>query len=115
AQLVEHAANQTDMDQGHDDVPDGRTFPGVQDEEAEADAADQHLGGDDGEPAQPHADAQAGEDVGHGGGQGDLPEHLPPRQPDDRGNVAIVLRDVPHTHRGVDDDGPDRSDEDHED
>src|SRR6266550_8254275 len=113
-QLVEQEADDADVDQGHDDVADARAIPGVPDEEADADAADQHLGRDDGEPAQADADAQAGEDVGHGGRQGNLPEHLPPRQPYDGGDVAIVLRDVPHADRGVDDDRPDRGDEDHE-
>ena len=83
-QLVEQEADDADVGQGDDDVADARAVPRVPDEEADADAADQHLGGDDGEPAQAHADAQAGEDVGHAGRQGDLVEHLPPRQPDHR-------------------------------
>ena len=58
-QPVEHEADQADVDEGHDDVGDAGGVPRVPDEEADADAADQHLGRDDGEPGQADADAQA--------------------------------------------------------
>ena len=56
-----------------------------------------------------------GEDVGRGRRQHDLAEVLGAVQPDHGGDVAVVLRDVADADRGVDDDRPDRGDEDHED
>ena len=56
---VEHEADQADVDERQDDVADARGVPRVPDEEADADAADQHFGRDDGEPGQADADAQA--------------------------------------------------------
>ena len=73
---VEHEADHADVDQRDDDVGDARGVPRVPDEEADADAADQHLGRDDGEPGQADADPQAGEDVGRGRRQHDLEEVL---------------------------------------
>ena len=61
---VEHEADEADVDKRDDDVGEARRIPGVPDEEADADAAGQHLGGDDREPREADADAQAREDVG---------------------------------------------------
>ncbi len=63
---VEDEAGHADPDQGDDDVGDAAGVVLVPDEEADADAAEQHLGGDDGQPAHADADPQAGEDVGRG-------------------------------------------------
>ena len=56
---VEHEADEADVNERDDDVADQRGVPRVPDEEADADAADEHLGRDDREPGQPDADAQA--------------------------------------------------------
>src|SRR6266849_11042381 len=73
---VEHEADQADIDQRQDDLADMRGVPGIPDEEADADAADQHFGGYDREPGQPDADAQPGEDVGRRRRHHDLEEEL---------------------------------------
>ena len=56
-----------------------------------------------------------GEDVGRGRRHHDLEEELELVEPQHRRDVAVVLRDVADADRGVDDDRPDRRDEDHED
>ena len=56
---VEHEADDADVDERDDDVGQARRVPRIPDEEADADAAGQHLGRDDGEPGQADADAQA--------------------------------------------------------
>ena len=104
-----------DIDERDDDLGDVRGIPRIPDEEADADAADQHFRRDDGEPRQADADAQAGEDVGRRRRHHDLAEELERIEPQHGGDVAIVLRDVADADRGVDDDRPDRGDEDHED
>jgi hypothetical protein len=109
-QAVEHEADKPDVDQGDDDVGDARGVPGIPDEEADADASGQHLGRDDGEPGEADADAQPREDVGSRGGDHDLPEEFERIEPQDRSDVAIVLRNVANADRGVDDDRPHRSD-----
>src|SRR5205809_2743786 len=60
-QAIEHEADDADIEQRQDDLADMRGIPRVPDEEADADAADQHLGGDDGEPGQADADARSEE------------------------------------------------------
>ena len=92
-----------------------RGVPRIPDEEADADAADQHLGRDDGEPGQANADAKAGEHVRHGRRHHDAREEFDGRQAQDLGDVAIILRDVADAHRSVDQDWPDAGDEDNED
>ena len=56
-----------------------------------------------------------GEDVGRRRRDHDLPEELEVIEPQHLRDVAVVLRDVADADRGVDDDRPDRGDEDHED
>ena len=56
-----------------------------------------------------------GEDVGRGRRHHDLEEELELVEPQHLRDVAVVLRDVADADRGVDDDRPDRGDEDHED
>src|SRR3954463_7078867 len=112
---IEHEADYADIDEGQDDLDDMRGVPRVPDEEADADAADQHLGRDDGEPGQADADAQPGEDIGGRRRDHDLPEELEMIEPQHLRHVAVVLRNVADTDRGVDDDRPDRGDEDDED
>ena len=73
---VEHEADDADIEQRQDDFADVRGVPGVPDEEADADAADQHFRRDDREPGQADADAQAGEDVGRRRRHHDLAEEL---------------------------------------
>ena len=73
---VEHEADDADVEERDDDVADERGVPRIPDEEADADAAGQHLRRDDREPGQADADAQAGEHVGHRRRQHDLVEEL---------------------------------------
>src|SRR5262245_66517588 len=56
-QPVEHETDDADVDQRHDDVGEPRGVPRVPDEEADADAARQHLRRHDGQPRQADADA----------------------------------------------------------
>ena len=58
---------------------------------------------------------ESGEDVGRGRRDHDLPEELELVEPQHGRDVAVVLRDVADADGGVDDDRPDRGDEDHED
>src|SRR5262245_27794378 len=112
---IEQEADDADIEQRQNDLADVRGIPRIPDEEADADAADQHFGGDDGEPRKTNADAQAGEDVGRRRGDHDLAEKLQRIELHHGSHVAIVLRDVADANGGVDDDRPDRGDEDHED
>ncbi|MGY3109399.1 hypothetical protein ACVWW7_006026 [Bradyrhizobium sp. LM6.9] len=114
-QTVEHEADDADIEQRQDDLADMRGIPRVPDEEADADAADQHFRGHDREPGQADADAKPREDVGRGGRDHDLGEELERIELHHRGDVAVVLRDVADADRGVDDDRPDRGDENDED
>src|SRR6266540_4021262 len=111
---VEHEADQPDIDQRQDDLADMRGVPGIPDEEADTDAADQHLGRHDREPGEADADAQPGEDVGRRRRHHDLPEEFEMIEPEDLRDIAVILRNVADTDRGVDDDRPDRGDEDDE-
>ena len=58
-QAVEHEADDADIEQRQDDLADVRGIPRIPDEEADADAADQHFRRDDRKPGQADADAQA--------------------------------------------------------
>src|SRR6476659_808680 len=93
---IEHEADYADIDEGQDDLADMRGVPRVPDEQADA-------------------DAQPGEDIGGGRRHHDLPEELEVIEPQHLRHVAVVLRNVADTDRGVDDDWPDRGDEDDED
>ena len=75
-EAIEDEADHADVDERHDDVGEARGVPRVPDEEADADAAGQHLGGDDREPGEADADTQPREDVRGGGRHHDVPEEL---------------------------------------
>ena len=55
---IEGEADEADVDEGDDDVGELGRVPRIPDEEADADAAGQHLRRDDGEPGEADADAQ---------------------------------------------------------
>src|SRR6266705_1938661 len=76
------------------------------------DAAGEHLRGDDHQPRHADRQAHAGDHVGEHGREKDLPEHRPLRKIEDPRDVEIVLRDVAHADRGVDDHRPQGADED---
>src|ERR1700712_958506 len=93
-QAIEHEADDADVEQRQDDFADVRGIPGIPDEEADPDAADQHFSRDNGEPGQADADAKPSEDVGRSGGDHDLPEKLQRVELHHGGHVAVVLRNV---------------------
>src|SRR5262249_48680407 len=103
-ETIEQESDQPDVDERDDDVGEARGVPGVPDEEADADAAGQHFGRDDGEPGQPDPDAQAGEDIGRRRRDHDLVEELEMVEPQNGGDIAIILRNVADADRGIDDD-----------
>src|SRR3954462_12976789 len=112
---IKNEADDADIDQRQNDLADVRGIPRVPDEETDANTADQHFRRDDGEPGQPNADAQPSEDVGRGRRNHDLPEELEVIEPKHLRDVAIILRDVADADCGIDDDRPDRRDENYED
>src|SRR5436190_17624089 len=59
-QTIEDEADDADVDERHDDVGEARGVPGVPDEEADANAAREHLRGDDGEPRETDAASEIG-------------------------------------------------------
>src|SRR4051812_30533731 len=93
-QAVEHEPDHADIDEGYDDVADPGGIPRIPDEEADADAADQHFSCYDGEPGQADADPEPGEHVRHGRRQHDPDKEFEWRKAQDAGDVAVVLRDV---------------------
>src|SRR5439155_21445700 len=103
-----------DIEEGEDDFADVGGIPGIPDEEADTDAADEHFSRNDGEPRKPYSDAQPGEDVRRCGRNHDLPEEFEMIELQHPRDVTVILRNVAYAHGRIDDDGPDCRDEDHE-
>src|SRR5712692_1056098 len=111
-QLFEREADDADREDGDDDVLDVEVVPFVPHPEADADAAGEHLRGDDHQPRHADRQAHAGDHVGEHRRKKDLPEHYPLRKIENPRHVEIVLRDVAHADRGVHDHRPQAADED---
>src|SRR6266545_17194 len=111
-QLLEREADDADREDGDDDVLHVEVVPFVPYPEADAHAASEHLRGDDHQPRHADRQAHAGDHVGEHRRKKDLPEHRPLRKIEDPRHVEIVLRDVAHADRGVDDHRPQGADED---
>src|SRR5258706_4292860 len=111
--LLEQEAHHTDGEDGDDDVLDLEVVPFVPDPETDADAAGEHLGGDDDQPRHADREAHAGDHVRQHRREEDLGEHLPLGEVQHPRHVQVVLRDLPHADRGVDDHRPQAADEDH--
>src|SRR5258706_1133466 len=111
--LLEQQADYADGVDGDDDVLDFQVVPFVPDPEADADAAGEHLGGDDHQPRHADREAHAGDHVGQHRREENLGEHLPLGEVQHPRHVQIVLRDLPHADRGADDHRPQAADEDH--
>src|SRR6266568_1716653 len=111
-QLFEREADDADREDGDDDVLHVEVVPFVPYPEADADAAGEHLRGDDHQPRHADRQAHARDHVRKHGREKDLPEHRPLRKVEDPRDVEIVLRDVAHADRGVDDHRPQGADED---
>src|SRR5947209_11829275 len=92
---VEDEADDAHVNQRENDLADVRGIPGVPDEKADADAADQHFGRDDRKPGKPDADAQATEDVRRRRWDHDLEEEFEAIEPQHCGDVAV--RSEEHT------------------
>src|SRR5688572_15622702 len=113
--LLEQQADDADGEDGDDDVLDLQVVPFVPHPEADADAAGEHLGGDDHQPGDADRQAHAGDHVGQHRGEENLREDLPLGQVQHARHVEVVLRDLAHADRGVDDHRPQAADEDHPD
>src|SRR5688572_3003230 len=113
--LLQQQADDADGEDRDHDVLDLEVVPLVPHPEADAYAPGQHLGGDDHQPGDADGEANAGDHVGQHGREQDLGEHLPLGEVQDARHVQVVLRDLPHADRGVDDHRPQAADEDHPD
>src|SRR6266705_4639012 len=111
-QLFEREADDADREDGDDDVLHVEVVPFVPYPEPDAHAAGEHLRGDDHQPRHADRQAHAGDHVRKHGREKDLPKHRPLRKIEDPRDVEIVLRDVAHADRGVDDHRPQGADED---
>jgi hypothetical protein len=112
---IKREADHADPDERDDRVGEERAVVAVPDEEPDAGAALDHLGGDDRQPAHADADPEAGEHVRHGRGQHD-PEEIGRRAEREHArHVAIGRRHRLDAGGGIEDHRPDRSDEDQED
>src|SRR5712692_2533516 len=111
-QLLEREADDADREDGDDDVLDVEVVPFVPHPEADADAAGEHLRGDDHQPRHADRQAHAGDHVRQHRRKKDLPEHRPLRKIENPRDVEIVLRNVAHADRGVHDHRPQAADED---
>src|SRR5258706_2672304 len=110
--LLEHQADDADGEDGDDDVLDLEVVPFVPHPEADADPAGEHLGGDDHQPGDTDRQAHAGDHVRQHRREQDLGEHLPLGEVQHPRHVEVVLRDLAHADRGVDDHRPEAADED---
>src|SRR5574341_421065 len=109
--LLQQQADDADGEDRDHDVLDLQVVPLVPHPEADADPAGEHLGGDDYEPRDADREAHAGDHVGQHRGEQDLGEHLPFGEVQHARDVQVVLRDLAHADRGVDDHRPQAADE----
>src|SRR6266850_6206032 len=75
--LLEREADDADRENRDDDVLDVEVVPFVPHPKPDADAAGEHLGGDDHEPRDADRQAHAGDHVRQHRGEQDLPEYRP--------------------------------------
>src|SRR5258706_2342806 len=111
--LLEHETHEADHDDRDDDVVDLQVVPFVPHPEADADTAGEHFGGHDHEPRHADGKAHAGQHVGQHRGKEDPGEDLPLGEVQHARHVEVILRNLAHADRGVDDHRPQRADEDH--
>src|SRR5215472_15763734 len=100
-------------DQDHGEQPAGEEGVAVRDEEvAQAREADLHLADDHADDGQPGGHPGARQDIGHGGGQADLPQHLGLGQAEGRAQVDVAAADIADAGQRVEQDGPEHDQED---
>src|SRR5664279_3001272 len=100
---VDTEANDADRDHPGDDLVGPEELAGLQNPIAEAAVDGDHLGHDDDDERNAVADADAGQDVGRGGGKDDAPEHDRPLCPEVLRRPHVDGVDVPHARDGVED------------
>ena len=88
---------------------------GVPDEITDAAISLEHLGRHNGQPGEAHRNAQAGEHIGDCGRNHDVADVIALAQPQHASHIRVILRNFADAHGRIDDDRPDRRDEDHED
>src|SRR5262245_53814674 len=112
---IEQQPDQSDQQNRRHDALQAERVPTVPKEKSDAEAARQHLALDDHTAGYSQTQPQSRQNVRQRERDQDAAQIAPPRKSERARDIPVVIRQRPDAERGIDERGPQRGDEDHED